>query len=176
MALRWETGAIMPRPQPLPIGPGQESVWDYPRPPRVEPVSQVIRIVLAGETIVETSGAFRVLETSHPPTYYLPPRDIVPGVLHPSGSRPSVCEWKGVAIYFNVVASGEEMPNAAWAYPHPTPAFAHMADHVAFYCSMMDECWVGNELATPQPGGFYGGWVTSNIIGPMKGGPGSHGW
>jgi uncharacterized protein (DUF427 family) len=166
----------MPRPQPITPGPGQESVWDYPRPPRLERVTQVIRVVLGGETIAETVNAFRVLETSHPPTYYLPPRDILPDALRPSGMRPTVCEWKGVAVYFNAIGGGEEMDNAAWAYPHPTPPFAAMAEHVAFYCSSVDECWVGDELVTPQPGGFYGGWVTSNIVGPMKGVPGSHGW
>jgi uncharacterized protein (DUF427 family) len=166
----------MPRPDRIPPAAGQESVWDYPRPPRLEAVTAPVRIVLGGETIVSTTKAYRVLETSHPPTYYLPPSDIVEGALRPSGTRPSLCEWKGVAVYFSIRGGDEEAPDAGWAYPRPTPAFAAIADHVAFYCSMMDECWVGDELATPQPGGFYGGWVTSQVVGPFKGIPGSNGW
>jgi uncharacterized protein (DUF427 family) len=166
----------MPRPQPIIPEPGQESVWDYPRPPRVEAVPELVRIVFAGQTIVNTARALRILETSHPPTYYVPINDIVTGALRPSGSRPTWCEWKGVAVNFSVYADGEEARDAAWGYPNPTEGYEAIADHVAFYCAQMDECWVGDELATPQPGGFYGGWVTSRVVGPFKGGPGSHGW
>jgi uncharacterized protein (DUF427 family) len=166
----------MPRPLPIVPGPGQESVWEYPRPPRLEALTTPIRIVFAGQTIVQTTSALRVLETSHPPTYYLPVSDVVPGVLRPSGSRPTWCEWKGVAVHFSVCADDEEVRDAAWGYPNPSPGFEAITSHVAFYCAFMDECWVGDELATPQPGGFYGGWVTSTVVGPFKGGPGSHGW
>jgi uncharacterized protein (DUF427 family) len=164
------------RPQPATPGPGQESVWDYPRPPRLERVNQRIRVVFGGQTIASSLRTFRVLETSHPPTYYLPPEDIIDGALQPSGTRPSWCEWKGVAVYFTVVGGDYEATDAAWAYPQPSVGFTDMADHVAFYCSLMDECWVGDEQATPQPGGFYGGWVTSQVVGPFKGVPGSRGW
>ncbi len=166
----------MPRPTASVPNPGQESVWDYPRPPRVEPVGDVIRIVLGGETIVLTANAYRVLETSHPPTYYVPTADIAADAIHPSRSRPSVCEWKGIALYFDVRGGGELAHDAAWAYPRPSEGYEAIADHVAFYCFMMDECWVGDAQATPQPGHLYGGWVTSDVVGPFKGIPGSHGW
>lgn len=166
----------MRRPTPIVPDQGQESVWDYPRPPRVEPVTAVIRIVLAGEVIALTNKAYRVLETSHPPTYYLPPGDIAPDALHPSRSRPTVCEWKGIALTFDVRGGGELMRDGAWAYPRPSAGYEEIADHVAFYCSLMDECWVGDVMAAPQPGHFYGGWVTPDVVGPFKGVPGSHSW
>jgi uncharacterized protein (DUF427 family) len=152
-----------------------ESVWDYPRPPRLETVSHRIRIVLAGHTIVDTRTAYRVLETSHPPNYYLPPEDIGPGTLVRTDRR-SVCEWKGVAHYFDVHAGDRIEANAAWGYDHPTAEFAPIAGYVAFYAGRMDACLIDDELVRPQPGGFYGGWITRNIAGPFKGGPGSGGW
>jgi uncharacterized protein (DUF427 family) len=163
------------RPDPDPVGPGQESAWDYPRPPRLEPVAARLTVVLGGVTIAETTGALRVLETSHPPNYYLPPDDILDGVLEPS-SHGSFCEWKGRAHYFTVRAGGRVEPDAAWAYGSPSPAFTAITDHVAFYAGQMDECTVGGEVVVPQPGGFYGGWITSTVVGPFKGGPGSRGW
>jgi uncharacterized protein (DUF427 family) len=166
----------MMRPQPITPGPGQESVWDYPRPPRLEQTTKRIRILFGEETIADTTRAYRVLETSHPPTYYLPPADISPDALKPSGTRPSWCEWKGVALYYSVHGGGYDVPDAAWTYPDQSRGFREIADHVAFYCALMDECWVGDELAVPQPGGFYGGWVTSDVVGPFKGVPGSGGW
>lgn len=166
----------MPRPHAVVPGPDQESVWDYPRPPRVEPVAAVIRIVLGGETIALSAKSFRVLETSHPPTYYLPLTDIADDALHPSRSRPTVCEWKGIALSFDVRGGGEIAHNAAWAYPRPAVGYELIADHVAFYCSQMDECWVGEALASPQPGHLYGGWITPDVVGPFKGVPGSYRW
>ncbi len=152
-----------------------ERVHDYPRPPRLESVPQRIRIVLGGETIADTRAAFRVLETTHPPTYYLPPSAFLPGSLVPS-PRTSFCEWKGRARYWTVRGGGKTVPDAGWSYPEPNLAFAAMGDHVAVYAAPMDACFVGEERATPQPGGFYGGWVTLNLEGPFKGAPGTEFW
>ncbi len=167
----------MPRskPDPIPPGPGQESVWDYPRPPRLEDVAKRIRVVFGGQTIADTTRALRVLETSHPPVYYIPLEDILADSLEPTGGS-SHCEWKGRALYFDVVAGARRALQAAWTYPRPTHAFARLADHVAFYPAKMDACYVGEERALPQPGGFYGGWITSDLTGPFKGEPGSQGW
>ncbi|KMO39264.1 DUF427 domain-containing protein [Methylobacterium aquaticum] len=162
-------------PRPDPAGPGQESVWDYPRPPRLEPVPERLRVVFDGITIADTIRGWRVLETSHPPTYYLHPDDIRPGALVPAGGG-SVCEWKGRAQYFDVVGPHRRAERVAWAYPRPTAAFAALAGHVAVYAGPMDACFVGDERVTPQPGGFYGGWITPHIVGPFKGEPGTMGW
>jgi uncharacterized protein (DUF427 family) len=163
------------RPEPDPVGPGQESAWDYPRPPRLEPVTSHLVVVLDGVTIAETRRAYRVLETSHPPNYYFPPDDVAPGVLVP-GAGASFCEWKGRAHYFGVRAGDRVEDEAAWAYGTPSPAFAPLRDHVAFYASRMDACFVDGERVVPQPGGFYGGWITTKVVGPFKGGPGTRGW
>ncbi len=152
-----------------------ERVWDYPRPPRLEPVSQRVRIVLGGQTIADTGAALRVLETSHPPTYYLPPDAFAPGVLVAS-ARSSFCEWKGRTRYWSLRTAGRTVPDVGWSYPDPSPAFAALRDHVAVYAGPMDSCWVGDEQVTPQPGGFYGGWVTANLTGPFKGEPGTEFW
>jgi uncharacterized protein (DUF427 family) len=160
---------------PDPIRPGQESVWDYPRPAIAEPTTVRIRIELGGIVIAETSRAIRTLETSHPPSYYIPPDDIAPGVLVPAGGS-SFCEWKGDARYFDVVAGGQRRERAAWSYPSPTPSFAILRDHVAFYAAAMDACFVDGERVVPQPGGFYGGWITSKVAGPFKGIAGSRLW
>lgn len=165
-------------PTPLPTKPGEESVWDYPRPPRLEPVAATLKVVLAGRTIAETAAGFRVLETSHPPTYYFPPGDVAEGVLGPARLA-GICEWKGRAVLFDVHAGGASampIPGAAWAYPDPTPGFRAIAGYVAFYAGPMEACTVGGVRAEPQPGGFYGGWITPGIVGPFKGGPGSMGW
>ncbi len=160
-----------------PINPGseQESVWDYPRPPRLEPVDKVLRVDFAGETIAVTERGFRVLETSHPPVYYIPPRDVRRAFLLEVPGQ-SFCEFKGHAHYWSLNAGGRLEPRAAWSYPEPTPAFAAIRDHLAFYASRVDACWVGEEQVEPQQGDFYGGWITSSIIGPIKGGPGTTGW
>jgi uncharacterized protein (DUF427 family) len=164
---------------PTPIKPkaGQESVWDYPRPPRLERVTKRITIVSGGITLADTVNAYRVLETSHPPTYYLPPSDIRLDLLQ-SGSGSSVCEWKGAARYHALRANDLEV---AWSYPNPTRAFEPIKDHFAFYAARIvlqngDGCFVDGERATPQPGEFYGGWITTDIVGPFKGEPGSWGW
>ncbi len=152
-----------------------ESVWDYPRPPRLERVSARITVEFAGTVIADTTAAWRILETSHPPTYYLPPGDIADGVLEPAG-RGSICEWKGVARYWTVRVGDRVAERVAWSYPDPSGAYADLKDHVAFYCGPMDRCTVGGVEAEPQPGGFYGGWITPDITGPFKGGPGTMGW
>lgn len=152
-----------------------ERVHDYPRPPRLEPVPHRIRILLGGETIADTTHALRVLETTHPPTYYLPPNAFLPGALIPS-DRSSFCEWKGQARYWSVQGGGKLAKDAGWSYPEPSPVFTALRDHIAVYAAAMDACYVGDEKATPQPGGFYGGWVTSNLIGPFKGSPGTAFW
>ena len=157
-------------------GPGQESVWDYPRPPRLESTPRRVRVVLGGVTIVDTRRALRVLETSHPPTYYIPPDDVLRESMAAVPGIGSVCEWKGSAQYFNINAGGRRAFRAAWSYPDPTPAFYALKNHVAFYVGQMDACFVDDEQARPQPGGFYGGWVTPDVIGPFKGALGSEGW
>ena len=151
-----------------------ENVWDYPRPPRAEAVSERLRILFAGTVVADTAAAIRVIETSHPPVYYLP-REAFTCALIPSERR-SFCEWKGLAHYLGFGANGQESPDCAWTYPAPTAAFEAIRDHVAVYPAAMDACFVGEERVAPQPGGFYGGWVTRNIAGPFKGGPGTMGW
>jgi uncharacterized protein (DUF427 family) len=153
-----------------------ESVWDYPRPPRVEPAARRIRVVLAGQTIADTTRAHRVLETSHPPVYYVPREDVAAGTLERAAGPESFCEWKGRATYLDVIAAGRRVRRGAWTYPSPAPGFEAICDAVAFYPALMDECWVDDERAAPQPGRFYGGWITSDVLGPFKGGPGSVGW
>ncbi len=164
------------RPRPDHIGPNQESVWSYPRPPRCEKTSARIEIYFDNEIVASTDAAFRVLETSHPPTYYLPPDSFAEGVLLPSDRGGSWCEWKGAAQYWSIAGATRVASNCAWSYANPTPNFAMLTDHIAVYAHMMDLCLVDEEVVTPQPGNFYGGWVTSNIIGPFKGIPGSNGW
>ena len=163
------------RPIPEPIAPGQESVWDYPRPPRLERSDRLVTVVLGGVEVCRTSRAWRVLETSHPPTWYLPREDWLPGSLEPAPGR-SVCEWKGEAVYLTVVGGGQRAEAAGWSYPSPTPAFADLRDAVAVYPAAMDACTVDGEQVRPQEGGFYGGWVTNDVVGPFKGVPGSTFW
>lgn len=163
------------RPTPDPVKPGQDSVWAYPRPAIAEPCARHIRIVHRGVTIADTRASIRTLETSHPPSYYIPPGDIGPGLLMQT-SRRSICEWKGQAVYFDLRVAGELIRNVGWAYPDPTPGFVALRDHVAFYAAAFDQCLVDGELVVPQPGGFYGGWITSHVAGPFKGGPGSQFW
>jgi uncharacterized protein (DUF427 family) len=156
-------------------GPGQESVWDYPRPPLLEKVSDTLRVVFAGETVASTEQGYRVLETSHPPVYYIPPADIRPDCLVAAGGQ-SFCEFKGIAKYWSLDVGGKGSENAAWSYPDPTAAFAPIRDYPAFYATRVDECWVGDERVQPQEGYFYGGWITSRVVGPFKGGAGTRGW
>ncbi len=161
--------------QRIPPAPGQESVWDYPRPPRLEPTSKHLRVVFNGVVIAETQRGQRVLETSHPPVYYFPPEDVQAQYLVPS-SRQTFCEWKGQGAYYHVKVGDRQANNAAWYYPKPTPAFAPIRNYIAFYAGLMDECTVDGVVVIPQPGGFYGGWITPDIVGPFKGAPGTWGW
>lgn len=170
-------------PSPAPPGPGKESAWDYPRPPRVEPVAERVRVVVDGVTIADTTRALRVLETSHPPAYYLPPEDVRTDLLEPN-ERSSFCEFKGRAGYVDlllpagVAASGRPraVRSVAWTYPSPAPGYEALRGHLSFYAGRVDEAWVGAERATAQDGDFYGGWITSRVVGPFKGGPGTWGW
>ena len=148
-----------------------ESVWDYPRPPALEPATKRVRVEHGGETIADSERALRVLETSQPPAYYIPPEDVRTDLLEPHPQR-TLCEWKGQARYWTVNRS----PAAAWSYPQPDGRYAALRDHIAFYPQKVDACFVGEERVEPNAGDFYGGWVTSDIEGPFKGGPGTAGW
>jgi uncharacterized protein (DUF427 family) len=155
--------------------PGQESVWDYPRPPRIEETGKRIVVELNGVVVADSVRTKRILETSHPPVYYIPWEDIKMEFLR-INSRTSFCEWKGTAAYFNVDVRGRVVDNFAWSYPNPNPAYSLLKDHLAFYASLADACFVDGERVTPQPGRFYGGWITPDVVGPFKGEPGSEGW
>ncbi len=154
---------------------GQESVWDYPRPPRVEDSTRYVQVIFNGVVIADTRRARRVLETSHPPVYYIPPADIRTEYLTRT-SRATFCEWKGAARYYTLTVGDRQAPDAAWFYPEPTHYFASIKDYVAFYPSRMEACFVDGERVQSQPGDFYGGWITSEIVGPFKGGAGTWGW
>ena len=153
-------------------GPGQESVWDYPRPPAVDASDELVEVHLGGVVVATTRASLRVLETSHPPTYYLPADAFVPGALLPVDGH-TVCEWKGRASSFDVVGGRRRATRAAWTYPEPVDA---LAGHVAVMPGLVDACFVDGERVRPQEGGFYGGWVTDRVVGPFKGGPGTWGW
>ncbi|MBB3934199.1 DUF427 domain-containing protein [Aureimonas phyllosphaerae] len=163
------------RPTPDPTRDGQESVWDYPRPAIAERCSAHVVIEHKGRRIADSRRTVRTLETSHPPTYYIPVEDIAPGILRRGVGR-SICEWKGAATYWDVVVDGEVLASVGWSYASPTPAFEILRDHVAFYARPFDRCLVDGETVSPQPGGFYGGWITSKVAGPFKGKPGTMGW
>ncbi len=156
-------------------GPGQESVWDYPRPPRLEDAKRAVRIVAGGRTIAQSTRAKRVLETSHPPVYYVPPDDIQMEHLKRT-ARASSCEWKGRAIYYDLILDGRTVSDVAWAYPEPVLAFDAIRDHLAFYPSRVEACYLDDERVQAQEGDFYGGWITAEIVGPFKGGAGTWGW
>jgi len=156
-------------------GQKKESVWDYPRPPLVEPSFHLIRVVFNGRTIAETNRALRVLETSHPPVYYIPPGDAQKRLLFPA-THQSVCEFKGLATYYTLKVGEKVSTNAAWSYHNPSSGYESLKDHVAFYPGQVDACYVNDERVQAQEGDFYGGWITSNIEGPFKGGPGTKGW
>ncbi|MGI4758128.1 MAG: DUF427 domain-containing protein [Janthinobacterium lividum] len=158
-----------------------ESVWDYPRPPRLERSARHLRIVHGGQQIAETTRAWRILETSHPPVYYIPQADITMQFMARSTRRSSFCEWKGFATYWNIdlrstVPGSAVVADAAWSYPEPTGTYEGLRDHLAFYASRVDECSVDGERVQAQPGDFYGGWITSHVRGPFKGAPGTLGW
>ena len=155
--------------------PGQESVWDYPRPPRVEHSGERVVVRLGGEVIVDTRDVVRVLETSHPPVYYLPRSAFATGALIPAAGS-SFCEYKGAAKYLTVSSADATAQRAAWYYPTPAPGYEALRDRVALYPGLMDSCEVNGETVVPQAGGFYGGWITSRVVGPFKGEPGTQGW
>ena len=163
------------RPRPDPVGPGQRSVWDFPRPAIAEHCVAHLRIEHCGYLIADTRMSVGTFETSHPPSYYIPPDAIKPGVLRASGGG-SFCEWKGSATYWDVVIDDIVLPRVGWSYRDPFPPFAMLRDHVAFYAAPFDLCLVDGETVVPQPGSFYGGWITSDFAGPFKGIPGSMGW
>jgi len=156
-------------------GSGQESVWDYPRPPRVEPVDKRIRVEFGGIILADSVRVYRVLETSSPPGYYLPPDDVRMEYFERTG-RSTFCEWKGTARYWSIKVGERDADNAAWSYPEPDAGFEVIRDYVALYAGRMDACRVGDHKVRPQPGGFCGGWITSDVVGPFKGEPGTEGW
>lgn len=175
-----EHWANSPRPAHIePAGPDRESVWDYPRPPAVQDVAQRLRVVFAGETIADTMRGRRIVETAGAPVYYFPPADVREPALRPV-DRMSVCEWKGVAVYYDLVVDQRTALGAAFAYPDPlddlAQGYGRVAGWLSFYAGKVDACYVGGERATPQPGGVYAGWVTAAIAGPIKGAPGTEGW
>jgi len=152
-----------------------ESVWDYPRPPRVETDDRRVEIVFAGRTIARTEHALRVLETSHPPTFYIPRADCVAACLVEHDHR-SYCEYKGLASYVGVRVGNRIAEAAGWFYPGPSPGYEALRDHIAFYPGPMDRCTVAGQGVEAQPGDFYGGWITPEVVGPFKGPPGTQGW
>ena len=158
-----------------PVGPGQESVWDYPRPPSAEVSPRRIVVEVAGRVLADTDRAIRVCETSHPPVYYVPRDDVAGGVLEPAGGS-SWCEWKGAATYWDAVVDGRRVAQVGWSYEDPSPGFEHLRGAIAFYPAKVDRALVDGEVARPQAGGFYGGWITADVVGPFKGEPGTFGW
>lgn len=155
-------------------GEGQESVWDYPRPPRIDRDEREVMVVAFGVEIARSSGAVRVLETASPPTFYLPPADVRSDLMAPTRET-SWCEWKGQASYFDVRIGGHRIERAAWCYAHPFPDYLALAGWIAFYPGKLD-CRLAGERVRPQPGGLYGGWVTGELVGPFKGAPGTADW
>ncbi|MFO7845278.1 MAG: DUF427 domain-containing protein [Balneolaceae bacterium] len=155
-------------------GPGQESVWDYPRPPKLSPDQRNVVVKWNGQVIASSNQAVRILETASPPTFYLPPKDVNTELLTESTGS-SFCEWKGKATYWDITVARDINKGAAWSYDNPTPAFSSIAGYYSFYPARVN-CTVGGETVKPQPGNFYGGWMTPEIVGPVKGEPGSGGW
>lgn len=162
-------------PRPIPPGPGQESVWAYPRPARVEPCGRHLQVILAGEIVADTRRALRVLETSQAPAYYFPPGDVRQDLVVPSALS-TWCEWKGRARYWTIAAGRRRAVDAAWSYREPAPGYEALRDHLAFYPQRVDVCLVDGERVQLPEGDFYGGWITSDVVGPFKGGPGTRGW
>jgi len=163
------------RPLPDAAGENQESVWDYPRPAIAQLCPLGVVIEHQGMTVADTKASIRTLETSHPPSYYIPTADIDPTMLRRAEGS-SFCEWKGMAVYWDIIVGNCTLPRIGWSYPNPSAAFSILRDHIAFYAGPFDRCSVDGETVFPQPGAFYGGWITSNLAGPFKGVPGSVGW
>ncbi len=156
-------------------GPGEESVWDYPRAPRVEPSTRRVKVVFNNTVVAESGRALKVCERSSPPTYYVPDDDVRTDLLVPSDNA-SYCEWKGAAAYFDVVVGDRTARNAAWCYPAPKKPYRDLEGHIAFYAGRVDAAYLDDEKVTPQPGDFYAGWITREIVGPFKGAPGAFRW
>ena len=165
----------MRTPRRDPVGPGQESVWDYPRPPSAEVTPRRVVVEVDGRVVADTTRAVRVCETSHPPVYYVPREDVAPGVLERARGT-SFCEWKGAATYWDVVVDGRRHPSAGWSYERPTEGYEHMRGAVAFYPSRIGRATVDGEQVRAQAGDFYGGWITDDVVGPFKGEQGTLGW
>jgi uncharacterized protein (DUF427 family) len=165
----------MARAQRIEPGEGQESVWDYPRPPRVEPTGKRVQVIIDGVIVADTTRAKRVLETSHPPVYYIPPED-VRIEFFTANRHATMCEYKGAASYYDADVNGRRIANVAWFYRQPSPGFETIRDHLAFYPSKVDAALVDGEQVQAQEGDFYGGWITKEIVGPFKGGAGTWGW
>jgi uncharacterized protein (DUF427 family) len=161
--------------EPIEPGPGQESAWDYPRPPCVEPSTRHVVVRFGGVTVADTRQALRVLETSHPPVYYIPPHHVRLELMTLSPLR-TRCEYKGMASYYGISLDGRGADTVAWVYTDPLPGFEAIRGHIAFYPGRVDEVFVDGERVTAQEGNFYGGWITSDVVGPFKGGPGSWSW
>ena len=153
-----------------------ENVWDYPRPPAVEGCPRHVRVELSDQTVADSERALRVLETSHPPTIYVPPEDVRMEMLVFSETRSTWCEFKGVARYLDVLTGDRRLVAVAWTYPHPTSSYEALRDHVAFYPARVDAAWLDDERIVGQEGDFYGGWISSDLVGPFKGAPGTAGW
>ena len=154
---------------------GTESVWDYPRPPRIEKISKHIQVFFGGKLIADTKSAYRVLETSHPPTHYIPPQDVRFEFLQKTNKR-TICEYKGAADYYDLKVHDRVSSNAAWSYTSPAPGYEQLKDYISFYPSRVDGCYVDGKQVRAQESDFYGGWITPNIVGPFKGAPGTEGW
>jgi uncharacterized protein (DUF427 family) len=144
-----------------------ESVWDYPRPPRAERTDKHVKVIAGGELIAESTHTVRILETSHPPVYYIPPEDVELELLT-DGARKTLCEWKGFARYYTISVAGQRIENSAWYYRNPWPPYTMLQDYIAFYPQLMDACYVDGELVTPDPSSYYGGWITHDILGPFR--------
>jgi uncharacterized protein (DUF427 family) len=157
------------------VGPGHESVWDYPRPPSAEVTGRHVVVAVGGQVIADSRRAVRVCETSHPPVYYVPRDDVADGVLV-RGQGQSWCEWKGAATYWDLVVGDRRVERAAWSYEDPSPGYEHLRGAVAFYPALVESASIDGEAVRPQPGGFYGGWITADVVGPFKGAPGTLGW
>ena len=170
----WQWDGSRRPPFALTPEPHQESVWDYPRPPRLVAEARAVRVEAEGVVLAQTRRALRLLETASPPTFYLPPEDVDRDRLASTGTA-SRCEWKGAAEYFDVVLPEVRLPSAAWSYAQPFAPFEELAGYVSFYPAIL-QCYVDDERVLPQPGGFYGGWLTSDVCGPFKGEPGTAGW
>lgn len=165
----------LPPPKPLPVKPGQRSAWDFPRPPAIELESRHVRAEFGGVPIASSARCVKVLETSHPPVFFFPPDDCNADALRRARNT-SFCEWKGEAVYFDVIVGDRVAAGAGFAYPRPSKRFKEYAGWISLYAGPMDACYVGDERVEPQPGGFYSGWITPDVVGPFKGIEGSWGW